>query len=726
MRLSNKSVYELIVVIAAALTPCLVAQQRAISVSAPGAPSNKSAAVAGPKTALTAPALVSPADGATGISLTPTLTWSASAGATNYYVLLGESYRGQAPPWGLSLVGATEETSFTPPALTGYATYYWRVEVADSSGVVSSSPTWKFSTKPGPPPFRPFLNSITNSASYERADVGDKGIAQGSIFVLFGWYLGPSDLQQAAAFPLPTNLGLTSISVTVAGKTVDVPILYTFSEQVAALLPSSVPVGDGTLRLYNGYPSAYAELPIRVVQAAPGIYAVSGNGLGAGSITTAAYQLKDYAHPAWTNDTLVLWGTGLGAVEGDDAAGPLPGNRFSDVEVYVGGVRAPVDYAGRSGCCAGLDQIVFRVPDSPQGCFVPVAMRYGGNTSNFVTIPIGEPGQQCRETVGIPPATLAKAAAGEDVTVGAIAMGPIQILQSGGFSFYGTVAAQLSEALKVKVSENDVKAIARAGVSQRKAVVRSVLKKYQPLLAGRSISAKDVLRTVATLQDQGIAAGFLKLKGLSALTSMFGGMLPPPGTCTIVKNWSFESNQWGAASEGEDAGAQLVLTGPLGTYSIQSQSTGEYQAAFGPASTLGRFPTGEYTVTGPGGKDVGAFSASLQSTGLMWTNMQGIVVVDRTKPLRITWAGMPDSGYVMFGGTSKSSGSGLGFTCVAPADAGELTVPTYILSAMPKTLTDKGVLVLAAHPLQNVFSAHGIDVGFFVDLGSESKEVDFQ
>ena len=54
------------------------------------------------------------------------------------------------------------------------------------------------------------------------------------------------------------------------------------------------------------------------------------------------------------------------------------------VEVYVGGKRADVTYRGRSGCCAGIDQIVFTVPQGVEGCYVPVVVKTGDVVSNFV------------------------------------------------------------------------------------------------------------------------------------------------------------------------------------------------------------------------------------------------------------------------------------------------------------------------------------------------------
>jgi subtilisin family serine protease/sugar lactone lactonase YvrE len=90
--------------------------------------------------ALPAPVLISPANGASGVSLTPALVWNAAPGATSYDVYFGTSAR---PP----AVTSTTATSYTATALNGSNLYYWRVVSRNGSGA-STSPTWAFTTRP--------------------------------------------------------------------------------------------------------------------------------------------------------------------------------------------------------------------------------------------------------------------------------------------------------------------------------------------------------------------------------------------------------------------------------------------------------------------------------------------------------------------------------------------------------------------------------------------------
>ncbi len=66
------------------------------------------------------------------------------------------------------------------------------------------------------------------------------------------------------------------------------------------------------------------------------------------------------------------------------------------LSLYIGGAKAEVSYQGRSGCCIGEDQIVFKVPDdAPVGCAVPLLVQIGGALSNSVWIPVAKGSRDC-------------------------------------------------------------------------------------------------------------------------------------------------------------------------------------------------------------------------------------------------------------------------------------------------------------------------------------------
>jgi hypothetical protein len=107
--------------------------------------------------ALPAPVLTSPANGATGVSLSPNLFWNGSSGATAYDVYLGTS---PSPPE----AGATASTAYTPGTLSAGTTYYWYVVATNNSSTSSPSPTWSFTTQVSAPP-APVLTSPANGAT---------------------------------------------------------------------------------------------------------------------------------------------------------------------------------------------------------------------------------------------------------------------------------------------------------------------------------------------------------------------------------------------------------------------------------------------------------------------------------------------------------------------------------------------------------------------------------
>src|SRR5512134_1053489 len=119
---------------------------------------------------------------------------------------------------------------------------------------------------------------IVNAASYRVVGLPNSGIAQGSIFLVFGSNLGPAVLTKDPDFPLGTNLAGTSITVTVNAVTVNCLMIYTSNGQVAALLPSNTPIGTGQLRLT--FNAAVFTEPIQVVRTNFGIFTSTANGVG--------------------------------------------------------------------------------------------------------------------------------------------------------------------------------------------------------------------------------------------------------------------------------------------------------------------------------------------------------------------------------------------------------------------------------------------------------------
>jgi uncharacterized protein (TIGR03437 family) len=533
---------------------------------------------------------------------------------------------------------------------------------------------------------QPVVNGVANVASFALSGLPHAGIAQGSIFTVFGDRMGPSSLQLAASFPLPRELGGTSMRVTVGGTAVNPIMVFTSAAQAAAILPSNTPVGDGTLTVtYQNQTSA--AFPLRVVRSSFGIFALNQAGSGPAIVTDPNFVPNTMTRASNPGDVMILWGTGLGPVSGDEAAGPLPGEQDVDVRVFVGGRRADVTYRGRSGCCAGLDQIVFTVPPGPEGCAVPLVVVAGGVSSNFTSLSIAAGGRTCSDRGGLSAEQLDRAAAS-----GALRAGVVRLFRAGSI-----------------------------------------------------LGGPPPLPFVTVWTDQ-VAAAFSRYSFAGLLASQALTILPA-GTCTVRQFRGEQVNVSDPAPrEGLDAGPMLNLTGPRGARQVARQAAGGvYTAHLGgggqeiPGLNAGLDPDylerGAYSINnGSGTAAVGAFTARLTiGEEVNWTNRASVRTITRTAPLTVNWTGGdPAAEFVDITGSVVvvSRKVGATFTCRAPRSAGSFTIPAEVLSSLPASEMQEGLptgyLAVDAAYLPVTFSAAGLEAGFFSYLRTASLPVTYR
>ncbi|MCB9333943.1 MAG: DNRLRE domain-containing protein, partial [Lewinellaceae bacterium] len=94
-------------------------------------------------TAPDAPTLVSPADMATGVTVPPTLSWNAAAGADTYQVQVSTASDFSSTVFDQSGIVAT---SVVVPGLADNTLYYWRVNATNGNGTSDWSAVWSFTT----------------------------------------------------------------------------------------------------------------------------------------------------------------------------------------------------------------------------------------------------------------------------------------------------------------------------------------------------------------------------------------------------------------------------------------------------------------------------------------------------------------------------------------------------------------------------------------------------
>jgi uncharacterized protein (TIGR03437 family) len=525
---------------------------------------------------------------------------------------------------------------------------------------------------------------VVNAASYALDGLPNSALSQGGMFIVFGSNLGPSTLARASSFPLPTNLGGTSptngtsISVTVSGTTTQAIILYTSAGQVAAIMRSNTPTGTGTMRLtYNGRTSATA--PVRVVAASFGAFTINQQGTGAAVITNADNQVISALNPATPGQTVILWGTGLGPITGDETQPPAAGNLSTPVTALVGVTNAQVVYKGRAPCCAGLDQINFIVPQGQLGCAIPVLIRVNNIISNSATIAVSN-GGPCSDPTGLSSESL-------------------QLLQSQGSLRIGSVF----------ITRNTSDTPAFPGVPATTNVFEA---------ASGNFARVD---QAAILQSQG-----------SFNQVSIGG-------CVVVNFSGQQSAPSFPSSTPLDAGASLSLNGPGGTRNVPklAAAPGSYFTQLANAAPFYVAP-GSHTFTGPGGADVGPFNASVTvPTPFTWTNAP-FTTINRSQDFTITWTGGPSGSYIVIGGYSAvintdNTSYGTYFYCLVPPNPGRFTIPSAVLLALPvTTVTTIGTVsfpsgsIYVGSYVVNPFTASGLDQGYVGYTDTFAKLVAYQ
>ena len=248
----------------------------------------------------------------------------------------------------------------------------------------------------------PFIayRGVVNAASSMSAGLPSGGVARGSTFSIYGRRIGPAS-SPALAFPLSTTLGGVSITVSQGSATLNAIPVFVSPGQINAIMPSNAPLGTVSVRVLVDNVRSN-PVPVRVLNSSFGIFSANSAGTGPGILQNYfapdRQPLNALNATASRGQVLTLWGTGLGPVSADNLA-PTPGNLPTPTEVYVGGIAAPIQYNGRSPCCAGIDQIVFTIPsNAPLGCWVPVYVKTDRSVvSNFVTIAITNGGDACDE-----------------------------------------------------------------------------------------------------------------------------------------------------------------------------------------------------------------------------------------------------------------------------------------------------------------------------------------
>jgi uncharacterized protein (TIGR03437 family) len=217
--------------------------------------------------------------------------------------------------------------------------------------------------------------------------------APGAMIRIFGARLAEGE---ATSIATPVETELAGASVVAGGRAL--PLFKASDGQIDAQMPFDTPVNVRLQLIVTRGSRISLPEEIAVAATQPAIFTVDDSGSGQGRIFVVAAdgstKLADAAAPAKAGDALVIYCSGLGTLDvpvTDGAPGPSTpaANAVAPVTATIGGVSAPVSFAGLAPGVVGLYLVNAAVPSGVSaGDSVPVVLTSGGQVSPAVTIAV--------------------------------------------------------------------------------------------------------------------------------------------------------------------------------------------------------------------------------------------------------------------------------------------------------------------------------------------------
>jgi uncharacterized protein (TIGR03437 family) len=220
------------------------------------------------------------------------------------------------------------------------------------------------------------------------ADYNGIAAAPDSIIAAFGVKLA-TGTEVAQSLPLPTNLAGSTVRI----NGVAAPLFAVTPGQINFLVPPGLPNGIAEITVVASDGSRSSGT-INIAAFQPSIFTTNQAGFGPPAAVWTPDGLRYFSVgnpdgapvPMDAGGYLVLACTGLRHAPNTDGNG---GNGVAEnVQVTIGGVSAPVFYAGAQGFYAGLDQVNVQVPMSLGKGQVELVMTVAGKLANKVVLAI--------------------------------------------------------------------------------------------------------------------------------------------------------------------------------------------------------------------------------------------------------------------------------------------------------------------------------------------------
>jgi adhesin/invasin len=502
----------------------------------------------------------------------------------------------------------------------------------------------------------PTITAVQDAGSYTA------NIAEGSIFVVKGTNLSASGYV-AFGFPLPSTCtaalcsGATSGQITftpvAGGSATQAYLVYLYNQsgvnQLAAILPSGTATGNYNVTVTNNTGAVSAAFPVTVVQRKVGLITQDGSGSGlavvqnyisATELDVDRFTVGSVSgvtiSPARPGQTLIAWATGMGPVTGGDNTAS-PGFDFTKngvtVQMIVGGMAIAPLYAGRAPGLAGADQINFVLPSNvPTGCTVSFQVSVNGVLSNPTFIAIAP--DQTSSACVLPGFTASQ----------------LQSFDNGGtVTTGGFVVTQFSTTQTIP------------GTGPTNAKIDAANGAFATYTGFQIASFQNFLSPSNSCQAYTI--------GGASQSLIVGGTDLDAGAVTLT----------GPSGSGI---TNLALQETSNAYSVSIATELSGVVIPGQQSNVTVIP-GTYTLKGAGGKDVGAFNASM-TLGAPLTITGGLpTTVTRASGLTLNWTGGNSTDLVLIVGGSGPNSGATQFVCTTTAGKGTFTVPASILNQLP-------------------------------------------
>ncbi|MDX2033263.1 MAG: SBBP repeat-containing protein [Blastocatellia bacterium] len=272
------------------------------------------------------------------------------------------------------------------------------IVVTPSRDGATFAPARRVFSKPQSDKTANFVAGATPTAAVSAASFRVAPVTPDSIVAVFGAGMA-GGVEIAATTPLPTTLGEVSVLVEDAnGIERLAPLFFISPNQINLLVPAETAVGEAVVKVRRSG-RIVAGGAVQVERVLPALFAANANGQGvAAAVVYRLLVTGPVYEPVAGFDAGLNRFVSLPIAVGPEI-GPQPflilfgsglRNRSSmspNITARIGGIEAPVLFAGAQGGLAGLDQINIEIPRSLAGRGeVDVVVSFEGVSSNPVQV----------------------------------------------------------------------------------------------------------------------------------------------------------------------------------------------------------------------------------------------------------------------------------------------------------------------------------------------------